>query len=174
MACVIKVNDEAYRQLNILAGELRKVNGKPGFMSAVVSHLLGRKNVESVKGCIAAALKKRQEIAACYLFGSMARSGKGADVDVGVLLKAGFVPDARYEGKIAAELESAGIRSTDVRILNNASLRFLSQVMRYGVVVFSNDEKARIGFESSVMTRFMDMKAFHEEYDSTRTKRLVS
>ena len=174
MSHVIKVNDETYRQLNVFAGEFRKASGRPVSMSAVVSRLLDRKNVENMKERIAIALKKRQEIAVCYLFGSMARSGKGADVDVGILLKAGAVPDTRYEGKVAVELESAGVRGADVRILNNASLRFLSQVMRYGTIVFSNDENARVEFESLTMKRFMDMKAFHDEYDSTRTKRLIS
>ncbi|MEK6887530.1 MAG: nucleotidyltransferase domain-containing protein [Candidatus Aenigmatarchaeota archaeon] len=173
MARVIKVSDETYKRLNFIAGEMRRASGKPVSMDAVITQISGQKSAGNIKERIADTLAKRSEIDACYLFGSMARDGRGEDTDVGILLKRGFKPDAHYEGTIAIELESGGVGNPDVRILNNASLRFLNQVMRYGTLIFSNDERARISFESMVMTRSLDMKMFHEEYDSVRTKRLI-
>lgn len=169
---VIKVSEENYMALNRIAGDMRKERGKPISLNYALSQLLA-KRMDTPDEKIAGALSERKEIAACYLFGSAAKGGEGNDTDIGILLREGFKLPALYEGAIVQELKAAGIRNPDARILNNSSVRFLNQVLRYGRLIFSQDEGARIRFETRVTKRYADMKRLHEEYDTERIRRLL-
>lgn len=173
MTKVIKLSEENYKKLNVMAGELRTKLGRPVPIDDVVSMLLSGNEEGSIRK-ISQALKGRKEIAACYLFGSTAKGMKGRDIDIGLLLKKGYDYGAFYEGEIVSELERAGIRNVDARILNNAPARFLNQVLKYGKLVFSNDEAVRICFESFAAKRYMDIAPLYSEYDRIRMKRLVA
>jgi len=173
MKKVVKLSEENYKKLNVMAGELRTRLGRPVPIDDVVSLLLSG-NEESIIGKIGRAIKERKEIAACYLFGSTAKGIKGEDIDIGLLLKKGYEPGAFYEGAIISELEKAGLRNVDVRILNSAPARFLNQVLKYGKLVFTNDEAARVDFESNASKLYIDIAPLYAEYDRIRMKRLVA
>ncbi|MEA2055056.1 MAG: nucleotidyltransferase domain-containing protein [Candidatus Thermoplasmatota archaeon] len=113
---------------------------------------------------------QHSEILFAYLYGSVAREEnyKGSDVDIAIFVKEDFTPCGFYEVNIAEEIERTGLKNVEVVILNGKSLRFLNQVLRYGKLIFSRDEQARVSFETKVTKRYIDFKPYYEEYDKMR------
>jgi predicted nucleotidyltransferase len=120
-------------------------------------------------------LEKHGEIIFAYLYGSLAK-GEGrrsSDIDIGVFLKKDFKKDVFYEAQLALEIEKeAKLEGVEVVVLNGKSLRFLNQVLRYGKLITSRNEKERIKFETFVTKSYIDFKPYYEEYDRLRAKRL--
>jgi hypothetical protein len=123
-------------------------------------------------------LSRHEEVLVAYLFGSTVKgyAGEKSDIDLGLVLRRKFEPDAFYPVRLAGEVEkrlSEG-REVDVRILNNQSPRFVYQVIKEGRVVFCRDEAERVDFETSVTKEYLDFKPFYEEYDRVRRKRILT
>lgn len=127
---------------------------------------------------IGVVLRGREEILVAYLYGSTVRGygGEGSDIDVGLLLKEDFEAEALYPARIASEIKRrCGLdQEVDVRILNERPYRFLHQVIRWGEVILSTDERERVRFETSVIDGYIDFKPFYEQYDEKRRERLLS
>jgi hypothetical protein len=126
---------------------------------------------------IAEVLERHSEILFAYLYGSTARgeAGKKSDVDIGIFVREDFEVKAFYEIEIAMEIErECGLRKVEVvvlnKVLNKKHLRFLNQVLRYGKLIFSRDEKARITFETHVTKAYIDFLPHYREYDRMRFK----
>ncbi|MDI6826470.1 MAG: nucleotidyltransferase domain-containing protein [Candidatus Aenigmarchaeota archaeon] len=120
-------------------------------------------------------LRKRKEILFAYLYGSFAKDEqrRESDVDVGVFLRGGFQGGTFYEVELSLEIERrAGIKNVEVVVLNDKPLRFLNQVLRYGKLIVSNNERERIKFETFVTKSYIDFKPYYEEYDKARVRRL--
>ena len=116
-------------------------------------------------------LAKHREVLVAYLFGSIARgeANEKSDMDIGILLEKGFKPERFYEIKLAGEIErETGVKKVEVTILNNKPISFLNQVLRYGKVIFSSDERARVNFETTVTKKYIDLKPYFEEYNKMR------
>ncbi len=79
-----------------------------------------------------------------------------------------------YPSRLAIKMERAigEKRTVDVRVLNGATLRFKSQVLRYGKLLYSVDEKKRIEFETSSLAQYYDFKPHFDRYDAARRARL--
>ncbi len=123
-------------------------------------------------------LKKHPEILVAYLYGSVAsgREHGESDIDIGVLLKEDFKPDALYSARIANEIcmESGPGREVDVRTLNDKSLIFLHQVLKYGRILLSKDERRRIEFETEVYDRYLDFEPHFKHFNEVRRRRLLA
>jgi len=108
-----------------------------------------------------------------YLYGSRAKGtqGKKSDVDIAVYLDE--EEDPLYPSRLALKMEKAlgGGPPVDVRILNGAGLRFRHQGIKYGRLIFSRDEKARIDFEARSMSRYLDFKPYLDSYNRARMER---
>lgn len=118
---------------------------------------------------------KHREIIFAYLYGSLAKGEerKGSDVDIGVFLEKDFKRDAFYEARLALEIEKeVKLKNVEIVVLNEKSLRFLNQILRYGKLIISKNEKERIKFETFVTKNYIDFKPYYEEYDKLRVKRL--
>ena len=76
--------------------------------------------------------------------------------------------------RLAIKLERVLFEKTkvDVRVLNDSTLRFKSQVLKHGKLLHSKDEKKRIEFETHSMACYYDFKPFLEQYDAARRVRL--
>ena len=122
-------------------------------------------------------LKKNKEISFAYLYGSVAKglSDENSDVDIAVFLRDPTILEKKlfFESEIAIEIEKSINKIVDVRVLNNTSLRFMHQVLKYGKILFSRDEKERITFETQTIDKYLDFKPFLLEYDRIRNKRLL-
>src|SRR5215469_16418987 len=103
---------------------------------------------------------------AAYLAGSLstrAKFGHLSDVDIAILLMDQIKADQFLEyqlyffSELAQRLESNDI---DVVILNRASLLLKLQVIKYGQILFSRDEKQRVSFETRAVMDYLDFKRF--------------
>src|SRR5947209_10102660 len=115
---------------------------------------------------------------AAYLAGSLSSRtsfGHLTDVDIAILLMEQIRSDQFLDyqlyffSELAKRLESESI---DVVILNQASLLLKLQVIRYGQILFSRDEKSRISFESKAVMDYLDFQRFDEIQNQALSRRL--
>src|SRR5579871_4130959 len=115
---------------------------------------------------------------AAYLAGSLSTRtsfGHISDVDIAILLMEQIKSDQFLDyqlyffSELAKRLESDNI---DVVILNQASLLLKLQVIKYGQILFSRDEKQRILFETRAVMEYMDFKKFDEIQNQALSRRL--
>ncbi|HYL44748.1 MAG TPA: HepT-like ribonuclease domain-containing protein [Ktedonobacteraceae bacterium] len=115
---------------------------------------------------------------AAYLAGSLSSRtsfGHLSDVDIAILLmdqiKADHFLDYQlyFFSELAKRLESDSI---DVVILNQASLLLKLQVIKYGQILFSRDEKQRVSFETKAVMDYLDFKKFDDIQNKALSRRL--
>lgn len=115
---------------------------------------------------------------AAYLAGSLSSRtsfGHLSDVDIAILLmdqiKADHFLDYQlyFFSELAKRLESESI---DVVILNQASLLLKLQVIKYGQILFSRDEKQRVSFETKAVMDYLDFKKFDDIQNKALSRRL--
>ncbi len=115
---------------------------------------------------------------AAYLSGSLAgRAAFGhlSDIDIAILLMDQIKSDQFLDyqmyffSELAKRLESESI---DVVILNQASLLLKLQVIKYGQILFSRDEKRRILFETKAVMDYLDFKKYDELQNQALSRRL--
>lgn len=115
---------------------------------------------------------------AAYLAGSLsnrASFGQLTDVDIAILLMDQIKSDQFFDyqlyffSELAKRLESESI---DVVILNQASLLLKLQVIKYGQILFSRDEKQRIQFETRAVMDYLDFKKFDDIQNRALNRRL--
>lgn len=116
---------------------------------------------------------------AAYLAGSLSTRtsfGHLTDVDIAILLMEQIKSDQFLDyqlyffSELAKRLDSDSI---DVVILNQASLLLKLQVIRYGQILFSRDEKSRITFETRAVMDYLDFKKFDEIQNQALGRRLA-
>ena len=123
-------------------------------------------------------LENEPEVLFGYLFGSYAKGTQDekSDIDIAVYLKDEIIleRDPLYPSRLAIKIEKTldTGKTADVRVLNGSTLRFRSQVLRYGKLLHSKDEKKRIEFETSSLLQYYDFKPHLEMYDAARRTRL--
>src|SRR5213593_416245 len=115
---------------------------------------------------------------AAYLAGSLASRtsfGHLSEVDIAILLMDQIKSDQFLDyqlyffSELAKRLESENI---DVVILNQASLLLKLQVIKYGQILFSRDEKQRVSFETKAVMDYLDFKKFDEIQNQALSRRL--
>jgi len=115
---------------------------------------------------------------AAYLTGSLstrASFGHLTDIDVAVLLMDQIKADQFLDyqlyfiSELAKRLDSDTI---DIVILNQASLLLKLQVIKYGQILFSRNEKQRISFETKAVMDYLDFKKFDEIQNQALNRRL--
>jgi uncharacterized protein YutE (UPF0331/DUF86 family)/predicted nucleotidyltransferase len=123
-------------------------------------------------------LFSQSPVNAAYLAGSLstrATFGHLTDVDIAILLMEQIKSDQFLDyqlyffSELAKRLESDNI---DVVILNQASLLLKLQVIKYGQILFSRDEKTRISFETKAVMEYLDFKRFDEIQNQALSRRL--
>ncbi|HLJ35311.1 MAG TPA: HepT-like ribonuclease domain-containing protein [Ktedonobacteraceae bacterium] len=117
---------------------------------------------------------------AAYLAGSLSTRtsfGHLSDVDIAILLMDQIKSDQFLDyqlyffSELAKRLESENI---DVVILNQASLLLKLQVIKYGQILFTRDEKQRVSFETKAVMDYLDFKKFDEIQNEALGRRLQS
>ncbi len=115
---------------------------------------------------------------AAYLAGSLSTRtsfGHLSDVDIAILLMDQIKSDQFLDyqlyffSELAKRLDSDNI---DVVILNQASMLLKLQVIKYGQILFSRDEKQRVSFETKAVMDYLDFKKFDEMQNQALSRRL--
>jgi predicted nucleotidyltransferase len=110
---------------------------------------------------------RARDVAAVYLFGSVARgtTTSSSDVDVGVLLSQDPAPT--LEGlllDLEADLERELGVPVQVVVLNTAPCDLAHRVLRDGRLVVDRDSSRRIRFEVRVRNEFFDLEPILRRY----------
>ena len=115
---------------------------------------------------------------AAYLTGSLSTRttfGHLTDIDVAILLMDQIKADQFLDyqlyflSELAKRLESDAI---DIVILNQASLLLKLQVIKYGQILFSRNERQRVSFETKAVMDYLDFKKFDEIQNQALNRRL--
>ncbi len=115
---------------------------------------------------------------AAYVAGSLTNRttfGHLSDIDIAVLLMDQIKADQFLDfqlyflSELAKRLESDHI---DVVILNQASLLLKQQVIKYGQILFSRNEKQRVFFETKAVMAYLDFKKFDDIQNQALSRRL--
>lgn len=113
---------------------------------------------------------RRADVAAAYLFGSLAREEPGAaDVDVAVLFRED--PPRTLEGlglDIDSDLEQRLNLDVDVVVLNRAPVDLVHRVLRDRVLLSENSPSTRIRFEVDARNAYFDLEPILREYRRTK------
>lgn len=110
-----------------------------------------------------------EDVDIAYAFGSFLERDNFNDIDVALLLSKELDPYNRfkYAMEIARKLEKE-IKPRfkfDIKILNHSTVEFQHEVLRKGKIVFLRDEKRRIGYESRLISDYLDFKGMYEFLD---------
>lgn len=110
------------------------------------------------------------KILLAYLFGSYAKGSRGplSDVDVAVLLseEPGTSKELlEYYLYLLNRLSEILGDRVDLVILNVSPPLLKYQVIKHGRVVYSRDERARVGFEARSLREYLDLSRLTERYD---------
>lgn len=117
-------------------------------------------DAQSIAGRLADYYKDRPDVAAVYLFGSVARgtAGPRSDVDVGVIYR--IAPESRLlaepfldEANLAEQLE----RAVQIIVMNRASADLVHRVLRDGILVLDQHPSQRIAFEVRARNAYFDL-----------------
>jgi predicted nucleotidyltransferase len=117
---------------------------------------------------LAAVLERHREVAAAYVFGSVARGDATADSDLDVGIVFARRGDTAREhvdliGAIAAEIEGVGgFRRVDIVVLESQGPIFCHRVLAEGALVYERDPERRVDFESDVLVRAFDFRPTYE------------
>jgi predicted nucleotidyltransferase len=120
---------------------------------------------EKIKEIITDILEKKGEILFSYIHGSFMENDF-RDIDIAVYLE-DTKRFLKYELNLEREIEDVVGFPVDVRVLNQSPLSFRFNVIKNGILLFSNDENIRCDFESLGIVEYHDfdyqMKNYRKE-----------
>jgi len=114
-------------------------------------------------------LNNRDEVLLCYLYGSYVAGKRSefSDIDLGVLLDSTYKKHYLYQVDLSLEIEKEfGDKvEIDLCILNEATPRFLYNVIKNGRVIHFKSETLHHEFEIRVLYDYFDIKPLLDIYD---------
>ena len=112
----------------------------------------------------------RQEVILCYLFGSYVLGNKTefSDIDIGILLDREFKRPHLYQVDLSLEIEKKFNHKieVDLSILNDATPRFLYNILKNGYIIHSKNDKVQHEFEIRILYEYLDIKPILDMYDN--------
>ncbi len=113
--------------------------------------------------------KIHNEILLCYLYGSYIsdRKTRYSDIDIGIFLDKAFNKSYLYQVELSLEIEKEFNNKVeiDLCILNEATPRFLYNVISSGRNIYKKEEKIQNEFEIRILYYYLDIKPMLEMYD---------
>ncbi len=125
----------------------------------------------ALEQAVETVLGARDDVAAVYVFGSVARgtAGPTSDVDLAVLFNAS--PPHTLDGPrftVEGDLERAVNTPIDLVVLNDAPVDLRIRVLRDGLLLVDRNRLARIAFEVRTRNEFFDLEPVLSEYRAPR------
>ena len=111
--------------------------------------------------------RDRPDVAAVYLFGSVAKgkSRPESDVDIGLLYQ---TPPARtlmaQPFSEEAELTERLKRPAQLVVMNQAPVDLVHRILRDGILVLETDRRRRVAFEVRARNEYFDLLPVLREY----------
>jgi len=120
--------------------------------------------ISSMTTIIAKVFDTRPEVSAAYLFGSvvMGMERKGSDLDIAVQLDDNLLVEqmGQYRFQLIDVLEQAIRCEIDLVLLNTASLKIISQVLRYGKLVYAENIDQARSYKLRKQKEYFDFKYY--------------
>lgn len=114
-------------------------------------------------------IDKEYKIKFAYLFGSRARGeeNKESDIDLGIYFEDNYseMEDMFVRGDIIERGKVFFCIPVDIVSLNKASLLLKHEIVKEGIVLKDNDERA--SFESIVLREYFDFKYYADIYNES-------
>lgn len=123
-----------------------------------------QKNLEEISKLFKDNLKsllQEYDIKLIYIFGSYAKGNNNAnsDLDIAVLLNNDYDPMDKLS--LIGDLTSIFKRDDiDLVVLNSANSVLKHQVIKYGKLIFMENEDIKVNFQVRVLKEYMDMEPF--------------
>jgi predicted nucleotidyltransferase len=124
-------------------------------------------SIDAIRAAMAPVFRSHPEVAAAYVFGSVARGTADAesDIDIGLVYREPARSSAHDD--LADELTSALARATgrervDVLDLGAQGPIFCHQVLIEGKLIHETDRARRVDFESDTIVRAIDFRPTYE------------
>jgi len=120
--------------------------------------------------------KSEEKISVAYMFGSHAKNLNTpmSDVDIAVLLSE--TPKNLLECHLYLINKLSGIlgNNLDLIILNTAPPMLQHQIIKYGKIVYSRNERERIIFEARAESEYLDFSRALRRYDEYLIKQILT
>ncbi len=111
----------------------------------------------------------RDGVLLCYLYGSYVLGNRTefSDVDLGILLDSRFKKDYLYLVDLSLEIEEefGNKIEVDLCILNDATPRFLYNIIKNGRNIHSKDDTTHHEFEIRILYDYLEKKPILDMYD---------
>jgi hypothetical protein len=123
-----------------------------------------KKKKDEIVNTISALLARYEDINSAYLHGSFLSAKTFGDIDLGLLVTHTPGNIIEYETNIEIEIEGQVNIPVDVRVLNNAPVSFVQNVIRGGKLVLDKQPNVRSDFESYSLRKYFDFAPFRRRY----------
>ncbi len=124
-----------------------------------------RPELAAVASAVRRVVSTRRSVQAAFVFGSVAsgRARRDSDVDVAVLLSKRPADVLTFRLGLMADLGHAlGRSDVDIIILNGATPLLAQRVLSRGSLVFERSASARVRFQVSTASRYLDLVPTYE------------
>src|SRR3990172_10849016 len=112
---------------------------------------------------ISEILEADERIIFAYIFGSFISGNGFRDIDVAVFISGEDAHPLKAELEMEAKIEAATHLPVDVRIINNAPLSFVYNVLKHKSVIVDKDKSLRTDFEGLIFKKYFDYRHLREE-----------
>ncbi|HET8564534.1 MAG TPA: nucleotidyltransferase domain-containing protein [Candidatus Binatia bacterium] len=120
---------------------------------------------ERVVKTITDILAAKASISFAYIFGSFASENSFNDIDVAIFVSVEKTTSPlSLELAMECELEDAVHMPVDVRVINNAPVSFIYNVLKSGFVILDRDRSLRSDFEVAAYKKYFDLQYLRREY----------
>ena len=122
-----------------------------------------RKEKDRLIERVSGLLEEKEYILFAYLFGSFVTSESFQDIDIAVYVRDG-ARSVALELDIERDIENALRMQVDVRIINNAPLSFIYNVLKNKILAVDRDKAFRADFEGLIYKEYFDYLHLRKEY----------
>ena len=149
---------------------------KTSFISPADLVVKGGKVRRDISEDLTTLLRGEKGVLVAYLFGSHARKvhTEKSDIDIAVLLSETPKDLLGYYLRLMNGLSEILGNEVDLVILNSSPPLLKHQVIKYGEIVFSRSEGARIAFEARAQSEYLDFSRAMERYNECFMKQTLA
>jgi len=120
--------------------------------------------------------RSEKRVLVAYLFGSHAKKIQTpqSDIDIAVLLSETPQKLLEYYLHFMNKLSEILGNNVDLIILNTSPPLLKYQVIKYGKIVYSRNEEARVAFEARAQSEYLDFSRAIARYDKCLMKQILA
>lgn len=116
-----------------------------------------------------ARIFKKHSVVFAYLFGSQAKGTAGSlsDIDIAVYFDDEIDANEHFDLKLKVLDEITDLYRTDevdLVVLNDSPPLLSHRILKEGILIFSDNDKARLAYDVKAMLKYLDWKPYIEKY----------